>query len=97
MHTTTSNSNNLILELIENENMQDIEWILRGEATNDYVKLIDHKLSLTPVEWALLCHLVEAGISYLEQDFSCKKVEGIIDQIKKVNQLKDHILNKEEN
>ena len=84
MTTTTSNSNETILELIEHENMQDIEWVLRGEATNDYVKLIDHKLSLTPVEWALLYQLVEAGIPFLDQEFSCKKVEGFLDQIKKV-------------
>ena len=77
MNTTTSSSNNSVLDPLQ---MHEVENELREKLGVD---LIAHKLSLTSVEWALLSKIVEQAIPMLPQ-CSWNKVEGILEQILRV-------------
>ena len=77
METTKSNSNNPVLDPLK---MKEVEDELREKLGVD---VINHKLSLTAVEWALLGKIVEQSIPMLPQ-CSWSKVEGIFEQIIRV-------------
>ena len=77
MKKTKSNSKNYVFDPLK---MKEVEDELREKLGVD---LIEHKLSLTAVEWALLSKIVEQSIPMLPQ-CSWSKVEGIFEQILRV-------------